>query len=45
MLDISLSTLFIPVEIAMLIANNAINIFLFLFILLPIGWRLAKRRR
>jgi len=45
MLDISLSTLFIPVEIAVLIANNAINIFLFLFILLPIGWRLAKRLR
>jgi len=45
MLDISISTLFIPAEIAILIANNAINIFLFLFILLPIGWRLAKKLR
>jgi len=42
-LDVSISTLFIPLEIAIPVANNAINIFLFLFILLPIGWKLAKR--
>jgi len=42
MLDISVSTFFIPPGIAMPIANNAINIFLFLSVLLPIGWRLAR---
>ena len=45
MLDISISTLFIPAEMAILIANNAINILLFLLILLPIAWKLAKRLR
>jgi len=43
MLDISVSTLFIPQEIAIPVTENAINIFLFLFVLLPIGWRLARR--
>jgi len=43
MLDISVSTLFIPQEIAIPLAENSINIFLFLFLLIPVGWRLARR--